>query len=569
MTHQPKIRIIPEPQTILLLIFISCWAVACNNTEQKPPETVVVKNPEKIDEKTSEVLKKTVDYLTGHKGMLNDSVQMLQADLLNTIYTANDYQPIWSHEEKWNTIADSLYNFIYFCRQYGLFRWDYHLPSLMSIKVGLASDTLHKRNVALWARADLMFTDAYITLARHLNTGRLAKDSVTLRNDSLFTDNFYLQNFQQAITQKNIRGVLEQLEPKHQGYSKLKEGLRAFLDSANFKPTTYIFYPNKDSLSLMMSVEKRMGELGLDTIYGDTFSLREAIRTYQKKMGIPVTGKIGEKTASSLNNTDWDKFKRIAVTLDRYKMLPDTLQRQYIWVNLPGFYMQLWDDDTVSLESKVVVGKPLTRTPLLTSKITDMVTYPQWTIPASIIEKEVLPGLKKDTNYLRKKGYSLVTEKGEEVSPSKVNWSKYKKDIPYKVVQGSGDDNALGVLKFNFSNKYSVYMHDTNQRYYFGKTFRALSHGCVRVQQWDKLAHFIITNDSLNAPVNVNTFKTDSLRAWLKRKEKHVIGVRTRLPVYFRYFTCEGKDGKLKFYDDIYGEDRMLSERYFANKPIR
>jgi murein L,D-transpeptidase YcbB/YkuD len=111
-------------------------------------------------------------------------------------------------------------------------------------------------------------------------------------------------------------------------------------------------------------------------------------------------------------------------------------------------------------------------------------------------------------------------------------------------------------------------MHDTNQRYYFGKSFRALSHGCVRVQQWDKLAHFIIANDSVNAAVNVNTFKTDSLRAWLKRKEKHVIPVRTRIPVYLRYFTCEGVDGKVKFYEDIYGEDRMLTERYFANKPV-
>ncbi len=568
MTHQSKIRIISESQTFLLMVFICCWTGACNNTEQKPPETVVVKNPEKIDEKTSEVLKKTVDYLISHNGLLNDSVQMLQSELLNTIYSANDYQPIWSHEEKWNSIADSLYNFIYFSRQYGLFPSDYHLHPLMSIKIGLASDTLHKRNVALWARADVMFTDAYLILARHLNTGRLAKDSVTLRIDSAFNDNFYLQNFQQAVSQKNIRVTLEQLEPKHPGYIKLKAALKTFLDSVSFKPTTYVFYPNRDSLSLKLQVEKRMGELGLDTIYGDTFSLRQAIRTYQKQKGITVTGTIGEKTASSLNNTDWYKFKRIAVTLDRYKMLPDSLQHQFIWVNLPGYYMQLWNDDTVSLESKVVVGKPLTRTPLLTSKITDMVTYPQWTIPASIIEKEVLPGLKKDTNYLRKKGYSLVTEKGEEVSPSKVNWNKYKKDIPYKVVQGSGDDNALGVLKFNFSNKYSVYMHDTNQRYYFGNSVRALSHGCVRVQQWDKLAHFIISNDSINAAVNANTFKTDSLRAWLKRKEKHVIPVRTRIPVYFRYFTCEGVNGKVKFYDDIYGEDRMLTERYFASKPI-
>jgi L,D-transpeptidase YcbB len=556
-------------QTVFLLfIFVCCCMAACNNTEQKPPVKVIVKNPEKMDEKASDLLQKTLVYIMENRGKLNDSVSLLQPDLLNKIYVANNYQPIWSHEEKWNRAADSLYYFIYFSKLYGLFPSDYNLPSLMSVRIGLALDTLHRRNAALWARADLILSDAYITIARDLSLGRLSRDSITLRNDSSRTDDFFLQNFQQAIAQNNIRGSLEQLEPRYKGYAQLKAGIKSFLDSAQFKKTTYIFYPNKDTLSLMKQVEKRIMELGLDTLSGDTFSLKAAIRMYQKQKGIPVTGKIGEKTASSLNDNDWEKFKRIALTLDRYKMLPDTLPHKYIWVNLPGFYMQLWDTDTISIESKVVVGKPLTRTPVLSSKITDMVTYPQWTIPESIILKEVLPGLKKDTNYLKKKGYSLIDSKGEEVRPGSVNWHKYTKGIPYKVVQGSGDDNALGVLKFNFNNKYSVYLHDTNQRYYFGKTFRALSHGCVRVQQWDKLAHYIIRNDSLNAPPNINTFKTDSLRAWLRRKEKHVIYIRSKLPLYIRYFTCEGKDGKVKFYDDIYGEDRILSERYFANKPI-
>lgn len=182
--------------------------------------------------------------------------------------------------------------------------------------------------------------------------------------------------------------------------------------------------------------------------------------------------------------------------------------------------------------------------------------------------KRSVARFKKDTNYLRKKGYSLVNEKGDEIYTSSVKWARYTKGIPYKVVQGSGDDNALGILKFNFNNKYAVYLHDTNQRYFFSRTFRALSHGCVRVQKWDKLAHFIISNDSLNAAPNANTFKTDSLKAWLTRKEKHVIPVKTRLPVFIRYFGCAGVNGTIKFYDDIYNEDKMLSERYFANKPV-
>ena len=194
-----------------------------------------------------------------------------------------------------------------------------------------------------------------------------------------------------------------------------------------------------------------------------------------------------------------------------------------------------------------------------------MITYPQWTIPTSIIVKEILPAVKKDPGYLQRKGFSLVDKNGDEVDPYTVDWAKYSKGIPYKVVQGSGDDNALGILKFNFSNKYAVYLHDTNQRYLFGLVSRALSHGCVRVQEWDELANYIIRNDSLNA-TGRNFTKGDSLHHWLQKKEKHSIPVRNRIPLFIRYFTCEGRDGGIFFYDDIYGDDKKMQSRYFADK---
>jgi L,D-transpeptidase YcbB len=555
-----------------MLLIIACLLFSCNNKEQKPPEIVIVKVPEKIDEKVAELLQSTLKFIAENKGKLNDTAVLVRPDLVNKVYTAGNFQPIWSADEKWNSMADSMFVLIHDAKFYGLFPSDYNLSSLTNIRNGIASDSIHKKNAALWARADVMLTDAYMSMAKDLGVGRLLKDSVSLRVDStMASDSFLLKNFQTAMTQKNLRGTLEQLEPKLKGYVELKAGIKSFLDSANFKTTTYVMYPNKDSSALMQKVQTRLKELGFLLPPDDSsgYTLKELIKKYQKQNNItPASGNVGEKTVACLNITDWQKFKRIAVNLDRYKLLPDTLPHQYIWVNLPGFYLDLYDDDTLALESKIVVGKPLTRTPLLTSKITDMVTYPQWTIPESIITKEVLPGLKKDTNYLKKKGYSLINSKGDEVYASSVKWSRYKKEIPYKVIQGSGDDNALGILKFNFNNKYAVYMHDTNQRYFFDRTFRALSHGCVRVQQWNKLAHFIINNDSLNAAPKVVTFKTDSLKAWLKRKEKHVIPVRTKLPVYFRYFDCAGKNGTVKFYDDIYNEDKMLSERYFANKPV-
>ena len=202
---------------------------------------------------------------------------------------------------------------------------------------------------------------------------------------------------------------------------------------------------------------------------------------------------------------------------------------------------------------------------MLTSEITQLITYPQWVPPPSIVAKEILPGVKKDPGYLSRKGFSLVDSKGNEVDPYSVNWSKYNKTMPYRVVQGSGDANALGIMKFVFNNKYSVYLHDTNQRYLFANSMRSLSHGCVRVQEWQKLALYIMKNDSLNAVGN-NYTKIDSVMTWLQRKEKRSIPVRNKIPVYIRYFTCEGKKDGFVFYDDIYNEDKYLREKYFASK---
>jgi murein L,D-transpeptidase YcbB/YkuD len=248
--------------------------------------------------------------------------------------------------------------------------------------------------------------------------------------------------------------------------------------------------------------------------------------------------------------------------MDKYKMLPEKMPSRYIWVNLPSFYLQLMDGDSVRLTSKVICGKPITRTPQLTSAISEMITYPQWTVPASIIAKEILPAIKRNTGYLAKKGFSLVDKDGNVVHPDSVDWSKYNKAIPYRVVQGSGDENALGILKFNFSNKYAVYLHDTNQRYLFGNAFRALSHGCVRVQNWQELALYILKNDTLSRATKT-TARIDSLKNWLGRKEKRSLVIRNRVPLFIRYITCEGKADGLVFYDDIYGEDKR---KYLPNR---
>jgi murein L,D-transpeptidase YcbB/YkuD len=247
--------------------------------------------------------------------------------------------------------------------------------------------------------------------------------------------------------------------------------------------------------------------------------------------------------------------------------MPDSIPARYIWVNLPSFFLHVWDHDTLVFESKVICGKPTTPTPLLTGNITNMITYPTWTVPNSIIVKQYLPKLKVDPNYLNKLGLHLINKTGDVIDPTTVEWKKYKMGIPYNVVQGSGDDNSLGVMKFNFNNPFAIYLHDTNQRYLFKNNTRDLSHGCVRVQEWEKLAFYLVRNDSLSLKAGQKAiYNTDTVLNLLSNKEKRMLPVRNRLALYILYFTCEGKGDKLVFYDDIYGRDKKIKDQYFSGE---
>jgi murein L,D-transpeptidase YcbB/YkuD len=162
----------------------------------------------------------------------------------------------------------------------------------------------------------------------------------------------------------------------------------------------------------------------------------------------------------------------------------------------------------------------------------------------------------------------LVDLDGETVDPYSVDWMKFKKGIPWKIIQGSGDDNALGIFKFNFNNPYSVYLHDTNQRYLFSKKNRAISHGCVRVQNWKQLAFYIAQQDSIATEGKKLSYNTDSINTWISNKSRKRIMVKKRVPLFIKYFTCEGKNDEIIFYDDVYNEDKLLALKYFSDKQL-
>lgn len=554
--------------TVILGISLLTILNSCNNNSSKD----IAATPEQLQEKTQQHL---ADWLNSGSKDIADSITIANKELLELVYEQNAHQPLWSKNGQWIPVADSLVNFINKAKYFALFPEDYFDTLITAAKTRITADSLGKsdsKDANLWFTTDVLLTNAVMQLITDLKQGRLPNDSVSLRKDSVLAPAFYQQQLTALLQTQSPTAWAAALEPQLKAYAQLKKGLHHFLETAAFKKYTKVPASAKgaDSAVFFTRLQTRLYEGGYitaDSVKADSSTLAAGIKKFQKDAGLAVDGKAGEVTIRMLNLHDQEKFMRIAITADRYKLLPEKLPEQYIWVNIPSFSLQLLDNDTLRLTSKVICGKPKTRTPVLTSKITNMVTYPQWTVPTSIIVKEILPQLKKNPGYLARKNFSLINAKGDEVDPFSVDWSKYNKGIPYRVVQGSGDANSLGVLKFNFNNKYAVYLHDTNQRYLFGQAYRAMSHGCVRVQEWRGLMNQILNWDSVYVQPTKNFTRVDSVDKWLSNKEKKGISVKKPITVFIRYFTCEGnKDGKIVFYDDVYGEDKWLREKYYAGK---
>jgi murein L,D-transpeptidase YcbB/YkuD len=565
----------PEKSMALFtVVMLFLFLVSCHHSA-KPAKEKIVSSPEQMDGMVSKEIGTSLDVMLKNKGKLDDSIILRQGDAVNAFYGEGANRPIWSRMEKWSPLADTLFHFIETAETEGLFPGDYHYNDLRSLKEKLYADSLKKKDAVLWSRADLMLTDAFMQIAHDLRKGRFQPDSITLNKDSLGPENFFIPQLRALLEKKQFSRQMVSLQPTVPGYWELKKGIPSFLDSMDNRSYTYLKYPYKkndaaDSLAFVGSLLKRLGEGGfIDSAETrmDTVALRAAIARVQRQKGLKEDGRISAALVRVLNASDAERFKRIAINLDRYKQFPPNMPERYILVNLPGFSLRLIDHDTLVFLSKIICGKPDTRTPLLNSAISDMVTYPTWTVPTSIIAKSYLPKLKNNPNYLGKIGLKLVNGKGEDVDPTEIQWSRYTRGIPYTVMQASGDNNALGVIKFNFNNPYAVYLHDTNQRYLFKNSSRAFSHGCVRVQEWQKLAFYIARNDSLNKrPGDSLRYNADSIRNWIARKERHRIEVRNPVPLFIRYFSCEGSEGRILFHDDIYGEDKLLRNRYFANK---
>jgi murein L,D-transpeptidase YcbB/YkuD len=556
-----------ETTTLIRCLAIAClWGflsvfISCN--EPPPPKKVeIVREPALLNPKTGEIIRQALNYAKENKGKVDDSILLMEAEIVAMAYQEQPVRRIWSNERQWLPGSDSLFSFIEHAERYGFFPDDYHHLHLTFLRNKL-KDSAAQTDAALWARAELALTDAFAHLYRHLKWGRLERDSISLRKDTVL-DKSSLMTMMRSVAQgDSLIARFGSLEPIHPGYHALKASLPMFLDTMDRKHYTYVQWPKKDTVSYIRELQSRLfeeGYLSFDQPVADSLTMSDAIRKAQVDRRLKVDGKPGPQLIGSLNHNGREQFIRIAMNLDRYKLLPEEMPVKYIWVNLPAYRLQFMDSGIQRMESKVIIGQARTRTPVLNSSVVNFITMPQWTVPYSIIFNEMLPKIQKSTKYLLKENLMVVDRYDSIIPPDSINWMALnKKNFPYLLKQRQGDDNSLGVIKFNFRNKYDVYMHDTNARGLFNRSNRAMSHGCVRVQRWDSLARYLTVTDTLK-------HHPDSISQWIGRGEKKVVVLRERVPIYFRYFTVLAEEDQIRFLEDIYGEDKILRDRYLNSK---
>lgn len=303
-----------------------------------------------------------------------------------------------------------------------------------------------------------------------------------------------------------------------------------------------------DSSVTVRLIKQRLFELG-DLNSADSTNIYDtlllaAVKHFQKRVGLPESGLIGSGTFKELNVRPADRVQQLLVNMERSRwMLPDTLKSDYLLVNIPEFKLHVYQDGKEDFNMNCVVGTAANSTVIFSGNLKYIVFNPYWNVPSGILQKEVLPGMKRNPNYLASHNMEVTGYSGK---------------TPI-VRQKSGSNNSLGLVKFLFPNNYDIYLHDTPNKDLFSLSGRAFSHGCIRLSEPAKLAQFLLRRDSLWTMDSVKNSMNGGKEKWITLKQP--------VPVTIGYFTAwVNADGDLNFRKDIYGHDKKMAEKLFVKK---
>ena len=346
--------------------------------------------------------------------------------------------------------------------------------------------------------------------------------------DSLLVDPKLIDKKEQQI------GQYYKLKTVLQRYRKIEQkgGWDSIAVPADFKAIK----PN-DSSSVVAKIRTRLfltndiSEDSKSTLYDD--QLQKAVLKYKKRNGFALDNIILAKHINEMNVPVSSRIKTIIVNMERCRWISTaiTKAKEFIAINIPAYKLTYFKNGEIVLNSNVVVGNTMNKTVIFSGMMSYIVFSPYWNVPNSIKEKEILPGIEKDKNYLAKHN---------------MEWNGAN------IRQKSGPENSLGLVKFLFPNSNNIYLHDTPSKGLFNSEKRAFSHGCIRVEKPAELANLILEDDKNWTPEKIDAAMHKGEETWYTLKNK--------IPVYIGYFTAwVDDDGTINFYKDIYERDERLA----------
>ena len=245
----------------------------------------------------------------------------------------------------------------------------------------------------------------------------------------------------------------------------------------------------------------------------------------------------------SITAKDTLKYKKVITAMNYRRYFAVNHPLEYIVANIPATDAYYYRRDLLRLKMRTVVGKKMNPTPTIASYITNIVTFPHWTVPRSIAVKELLPKVQKNENYLEQNNYDVVNAKGKVVDDSELKWKNYNENnFPYFFRQATGPRNSLGVLKFNLQNPFCIFLHSTSWQGAFAKEYRFLSHGCIRLEKPFELAKALLPDK----------IDIKALRSGKKNTESKTIKLTQKIPVFIIYMPVTVVGNKVSFLPDVY-----------------
>ncbi len=531
----------------------------------------------------SEVTKKSYlkGILAGQQYGEYAIAQLVSANMVKKFYRKGNYKTVWITSGF--DISPNLFEMVEMIRgaeNEGLNSETYHFSEISAILDQIKNDvdlSDKERSLAV-TQVDVLLTDAFLTMAKDLREGEIdfkkfrqilnkksAKDDVNYKWENPNRSINYVSLLKKVSRSGGLESTLMALPSNNELYKQLKEGYRRYLDIVAQGGWKKI--PKGEQLRKGI-ISKRRVPLLAQRLYmsGDLASydpnitivkqeMKDAIKHFQKRMGIWPSGAVTETTRNTMNVSAQRRLEKIKLNLERMRWEREPFGLEYVYINIPDFKMRFYKDGGKDIEMRVVVGKKTNPTPIFNSTLSYMVLNPTWSVPKSIVQDEMLPRIQEDPEYLAAHKFKLYQgwKSGrEEIDPFSVDWWQYDEEsnLPYSFVRQPGPGNPLGLVKFMFPNKYAVYMHDTPDKRLFKNSRRAYSHGCIRLHKPQELLSYLCDNFTNSSFTTVERMQDSGKTQSVK--------LNRTVPVHVRYYTAWMEDdGSVNFRNDIYGYDQI------------